>query len=94
MQLTLRVVTDPEPYTVTTNLFTVVAWERKFKTKASQMASVMGLEDLAFLAYEASKQHGVTVPAVFDDFLRKISNVEVVGSEDTNPTHAAPDDDN
>lgn len=93
MQLQLRVVTDPEPYTVTTNLFTVVAWERKFKAKASQMANAMGLEDLAFLAYEASKQHGVVVPAVFDDFLRKIENVEVVGAEDVTPTDGGHDAD-
>jgi hypothetical protein len=53
----------------------------------------MGLEDLAYLAYEASKQHGHVVPAVFDDFLKKISNVEVVGGEDVTPTDGGHDAD-
>lgn len=88
MKLTLEVTpTEGEPYQVTTNLFTVVAWERKFKSKASALASALGLEDLAFLAFEAAKQNGVTVPAVFDDFLRRLESVTVVEQHDQNPTN-------
>lgn len=96
MQLSLRVHAPDGTYDVQTNLFTVVLWERKFKRKASDMANAMGVEDLAYLAYEASKQTGKVVPAVFDDFIKNLSApyVEVIGQEATNPTQAAPTDDN
>jgi uncharacterized membrane protein YebE (DUF533 family) len=96
MQLSLRVHSPEGAYEITTNLFTVVLWERKFKRKASDMASAMGVEDLAYLAYEASKQNGKTVPAAFDDFIKKLSApyVEVIEQEQENPTPAAPTDDN
>jgi hypothetical protein len=50
------------------------------------------MEDLAFMAYEASKHAGHVVPAVFDDFIKKIVTLEVVG-DDANPTPGAPQDD-
>jgi hypothetical protein len=90
MQLTIQITTADDQYQVHTDLFTIVAWERKFKTKASKMGDGIGMEDLAFMAYEASKHAGRTVPAVFDDFIRKIVKIEVVGEEDSNPTHEAP----
>jgi hypothetical protein len=34
MQLTLKVTTDQTTYEVTTNLYVIIAWERKFKQKA------------------------------------------------------------
>jgi hypothetical protein len=77
---------DGEPYTVETNLFTIVAVERKFKVQASSFAQGVSLEVLAFMAYEASKQAGVTVPAIFDDFIRKTESIDVVGEEPANPT--------
>lgn len=96
MQLSLRVHAPEGAYDVTTNLFTVVLWERKFKRKASDMANSMGVEDLAYLAYEASKQSNKTVPAVFDDFIKRLSApyVEVIEQDPANPTQAAPTDDN
>lgn len=90
MQLTIQITTADDQYQVHTDLFTIVAWERKFKTKASKMGDGIGMEDLAFMAYEASKHAGRTVPAVFDDFIRKIVKIEVVGEEDSNPTREAP----
>lgn len=91
MKLTLEVTpNEGDPYQVTTNLFTVVAWERRFKSKASTLATALGLEDLAFLAYEAAKQSGVTVPAVFDDYLKRIDSVTVVEQHETNPTRGEP----
>ena len=51
MQLTLKVELPDNTYTVTTNLYVVVAWERKFKRKASDMANGIGIEDLAYLAF-------------------------------------------
>lgn len=78
-----------EPYQVTTNLFTVIAWERRFKSKASALANALGLEDLAYLAYEAAKQANLVVPVVFDDFLQQIESVTVVEADQTNPTPGA-----
>lgn len=90
MQLRLRVDTGNGPYEVDTNLFTIVSWERKYKRKASDMAQGIGMEDLSFLAYEASKQNGVIVPVVFDDFIKSLINLEVVSEEPARPFPAAP----
>jgi hypothetical protein len=39
------------------------------------------MEDLAFMAYEASQRAGVIVPATLDAFINSIENLEVVDSE-------------
>ena len=92
MQLTLRLDTGDGPYEVTTNLWCVVQWERKYKQKMSSLANGVGAEDLSYLAYEASKLNGITVPAVFDDFMKKIILMpSVVDQDDPNPTQAATD---
>jgi uncharacterized membrane protein len=77
---------------VTTNLFTIVAWERRFKTKASNIANGIGLEDLAFLAHTALQQIGVVVPIVLDDFIKKVTVLEVVEDVPENPTVRATTD--
>jgi len=90
MQLTLKIQpAGGDAYEVTTNLFTLVLLERKFKVRASDLANGIAMEHLAFLAYEAAKQSGVTVPVVFDDFIKKVRSVEVVGTGNENPTEAA-----
>ena len=86
MQLTLKVELPDNTYTVTTNLYVVVAWERKFKRKASDMANGIGIEDLAYLAFEASKLNKIVVPAEFDTFVKGLTNIEVVDTETVNPT--------
>jgi hypothetical protein len=87
MQLNLHVTTnDGDDYTVTTNLFVVVAWERKYKRKASELSAGIGVEDLAFMAFESCKQSNVPVPAVFDDYIKKLASIEVVGQEPENPS--------
>ena len=88
MKLTLRVDQGDGPIEVTTNLFTIVAWERRFKTKASNIANGIGMEDLAFMAYEASKINKIVVPADFDSFVKGLTNIEVVDTEAANPTTA------
>ena len=90
MQLTLKVTTDQTTYEVKTNLYVIIAWERKFKQKASNLATGVGLEDLAFMAFESCKVHGITVPAIFDDYVKKLVAIEVVTDEPTNPTSEAP----
>lgn len=94
MQITIRVGLPSGDVDVSTNLWVVTQWERKFRRKASDLASGIGVEDLAYLAYEACKEHGVTVPAVFDDFIKRITKLDVVTSEAENPTEAALTDDN
>jgi hypothetical protein len=93
MKLTLAVDLGEGPIEVTSNLYVIVQYERKYKRKASDMANGVGMEDLLFIAYESCKLHGVTVPIVFDDFIKKAVSVEVVDQEtDANPTLAAPTD--
>jgi len=94
MQLTIRIDLGADTHEVTTNLWVVTQWERKFRRKASDFAQGIGVEDLAFLAYEACKIHGIVVPAAFDDFIKKLGNIEVVSQEAENPTEAAPTDAN
>ena len=81
---------DNGTYTVTCGLRTVVAWERKFRTKASQMANGMGIEDMAYLAYEGSKEAGIVVPIAFDDFINDLIEVDVVEDEPAHHSQAAP----
>lgn len=93
MKLTLAVDLGDGPIEVTSNLYVIVQYERKYKRKASDMANGVGMEDLLFIAYESCKLHGVTVPVVFDDFIKKAISVEVVDQDTAaNPTLAAPTD--
>ena len=86
MTVTLAVDLGDGPVQVTTNLYVIVQYERKYKRKASELAASIGYEDLLFLAYESCKIHGVTVPVVFDDFVKRAVSIEVVEQEaDTNP---------
>jgi hypothetical protein len=90
MKIRMAVTQDGAITEVSTNLWAVVQWERKYKTKISQAAESMGLEDLAYLAYESLKTSGQTVPAVFDDFIRKVDNIDVLDSETARPTQGEP----
>lgn len=94
MLLTLRVEMPEETYEVSTNLYVVVQWERRFKRKASDMATGVGVEDLAYLAWESAKAAKIVVPAGFDDYLKKLVNIEVISKDPENPTQAAPIDGN
>ena len=86
MKLTLKVETTETTYEVTTNLFVIVMWERKYKRKASEMATGIGVEDLAFMAYEASKLNKIVVPAEFDTFVKSLVTIDVLNTEAPNPT--------
>jgi hypothetical protein len=89
MKLTLEVTERDQHYTVTTNLGVIVAWERKFKRKASQLGEGIGVEDLAFMAWECCKQNSISVPIVFDEYVKRLENIEVVDNEPVNPTTEA-----
>lgn len=88
MQLKLKVTDKDTVYEVETSLYTVVLWERKFKRKASDLSDGIGYEDLCFFAFEGCKQSGITVPATFDDYIKRIKNVEVVEDLAPNPSEA------
>ena len=81
MQLTMKLTFADGEQTVSTNLMTIVAWERKYKRKASQIGDGIGIEDLAFMAYEASRQNGIVVPALLDDYIKSLTNLEIVDQE-------------
>ena len=90
MKITLQVEEkDGLTYQVSTNLFSIVALERKFKIRASDLASGVAMEHLAFLAFEGAKQNGIVTPAVFDDYIKKLVSVEVVSEDTANPTDEA-----
>ena len=94
MQLTLKITfTDDTDVTVSTNLMTIVSWERKYKRKASQIADGIGIEELAFMAYEASRSSNITVPALLDDYIKSIKDLEVVeqNSPKVDAVHTATD---
>ena len=83
MQLRLKATfTDGTINEVVTNLSTVVAWERKYKRKASEMAQGIGVEDLAFLCYEATRASGTTVPGTLDQFITSLESIDVLETQD------------
>jgi hypothetical protein len=92
MQLTLKIDQGDGPYQVNTNLYVVVQWERKFKRKASDLANGVGMEDIAYMAWQASKMNGVVVPAEFDKFVEKCVTLEVISEEPPTPFVQAPSD--
>ena len=95
MQLRLKVQRQNEDaYEVTTSLGVIVAWERRFKRRASDLGSGVGMEDLAFMAYEASQRAGVIVPASLDAFINTIENLEVMDDVPETFTEPAPSGDN
>ena len=90
MKITMQVEQqDGKTYQVVTNLYSIVALERKFKIRASDLASGVAMEHLAFLAFEGAKQNNVTVPLTFDDYIKQLVSVEVVSEDTANPTEEA-----
>ena len=86
MKLSIKVNTGEGEYVVQTNLFHIVQLERKYKVKASDLASGISIEMLGFLAHEAAKQQGQNPPLILDDFLKKLVSLEVISNEAENPT--------
>lgn len=89
MKLTLKVEEKESTYTVETNLFVIIAWERKFKRKISELSTGIGMEDLAFMAFESCKILGITVPVVFDDYIKTLVNIEVLDDDPVPPAQEA-----
>lgn len=91
MRLTLAYrTTSGDSRQVSTNLATIVKWERQYRRKISQIGDGIGAEDLAYFAYEATRQAGITVPATLDLFIEQLDNMpEIVEADDRNPTDPA-----
>jgi len=84
MKLTIRFDIGFGPATITTTLATLVAWERKFKMKTSDLADNFGMEDIAFMAWHSAKvqtDHGQSIPVEFDSFVNKLIDIEIVNSD-------------
>jgi hypothetical protein len=93
MKIRLQVTpTDGDPYEVETNLFVIVAWERKFKKQASNLANGIGAEDLAFFAFESARSAGITTPLAFDEFIKRTKAIDVVSEDAPSFTEAAVSD--
>ena len=90
MKVTLQVTEiGGNVYEVTTSLPVIIAWERKFKRKASELgAGMIGLEDMVFWAYEAAKRCNIAVPLTLDAYIDKIDNIDVVENDAVGPTSA------
>jgi hypothetical protein len=91
LRLTLAYRTvDGDSRQVQTNLATLVKWERLYRRKISQIGDGIGAEDLAYFAYEATRQAGIVVPATLDQFIDQLENMpEIVEADDRNPTDPA-----
>jgi hypothetical protein len=89
MKLKMQVTELEGSYTVETNLFVLVSWERKFKRKISDLSNGIGMEDLAFMAYECCKQQSIPVPMVFDEYVKRLQDIEVLEDEPVNPSNEA-----
>jgi hypothetical protein len=84
MKLTIRFDIGQGPAVITTTLATLVAWERKFKMKTSDLAENFGMEDMAFMAWHSAKvqtEHGQSIPVEFDSFVNKLIDIEIVNSD-------------
>lgn len=95
MKITLKCDIGDGPYEVTTDLWIVTQWERRFKRKISQISDGLGIEDLAFMAHLGSQNAGVLVPIGLDDFIKKLKVLDVVEDPEDmidRPTDAAPTD--
>jgi hypothetical protein len=90
MKLTLQVTEQGgNAYEVTTSLPVIIAWERKFKRKASELASGnIGLEDMVFWAYESCKRCNIPVPMSLDGYIDKVEAIDVVETDAVVPTSA------
>ena len=92
MKLTLRFDIGEGPCTVSTTLAVIVAWERKYRKKAGDLATGIGMEDLAFMAWDACKRKKIVVPVELDTFIERLIELEVVTEEEATPFSVAPTD--
>lgn len=89
MQLRIEYTIDSTPAEAVTNPFSVMGWERKYKTKISRISEDgLGMEDLLYLCWEAVKATGTVVPP-FEVWAATVEKIRTVGDDESNPTKAA-----
>jgi len=89
VQLRIEYSIDDTPNQVVTNPFSVMAWERKYKTKISRISDDgLGIEDLLYLCWEAVKASGVVVPP-FEIWAATVQTIRTVGDDENTPTSPA-----
>ena len=79
---------------IRTTMWAMVAWERKYNVKIAQLSEKLGIEDIAYIAYETLRSLKRPTPATFDDFLKKNPDIEILGAGDDSPTRGAATDGN
>jgi hypothetical protein len=91
VELNLRVVANGETYELKALPWVIMLWERRYKTKVSRVsAEGLGLEDMAYMAYECLKlKKHEGLPPTFDLFAQTVTSLELAGDSAT-PTNAAP----
>lgn len=90
MKIRLRVDWGNGAHEVTTKPSTVIALERRFHVKATQLATDgIGYEHLAFLAHEGLRSTGTVVPP-FNEFCDKLEDLQVLGEDDSAPFDGGP----
>ena len=77
------------PQEVRTTLYAMVLWERKFNVKIAELSERLGIEDIAYIAYETLASLNRPRPATFEEFLKKNPDIEVLGAGDDPPTPGA-----
>lgn len=68
--------------TVSTTPRAIIEWERKTKSKISNLSNGIGLEDLAMLAWFT-----LGTPGSFNDFMDSLVDVEPLADDDPNSPH-------
>lgn len=96
MRVHMTVEWDGTTLDIKSNLWAMTLWERKYKVKffSAWNEGKVGMEDLAYLAYETMRTTGITVPAVFDDFLKRCEALDLVSIDTARPTPGEPTDGN
>jgi hypothetical protein len=93
MELRLRIDLGETTHEVVALPWHMMLWERRYKTKISRLQTEgLGLEDMAYMAFEVLKQRGEELPATFEQFAQQIRQVEYVG-DTADPTPAAVSED-
>lgn len=72
--------TNGEEMDVTAIVPDFVAWERHSKRKTSDLATGVGMEDMAYLAHAALKRSGENVKP-FDGWVQNIATIEMLDDE-------------
>ncbi len=83
MKLRIKATHNGQSREVETSLAIIVAWERKYKKRAGDLAGGFAVEDLAFMAWSAGykQEH-----RDFDKWLEQLEELEVIDSRESHPT--------